>query len=217
MSTVQPESPPIDIRQAVLWQYEQAEKIKELTLRREAWLRENHEDFWAAWYRDVFNLDTAKEFGLAVWARILDAPLDFVNEEQSGKVPFGFGSFNQNFRNANFGQQPGSVQGLTLEQRRILLKLRYAQITSRCTVPDINEALAGVFGQGQAYVIDPQDMSFAIFVFGFQPDSSLQLLLEKFDILPRPSAVGARYIVITRPVFGFGPFNQNFFNSTLGA
>ncbi len=217
MTTVQPISPPIDIRQAVLWQYEQAEKIKELTLRREAWLRENHLDFWEAWYRDVFNLDTANEFGLAVWARILDAPLDFVNSDQPGKVPFGFGAFNKNFNNGNFAQQAGSTQGLTTSQKRIVLKLRYAQITSRCTVPDINKALAGVFGAGNAYVLDPQDMSFAVFVFDFQPDSSLQLVLEKFDILPRPSAVGARWIVAARPVFGFGPYNLNFNNATLGA
>lgn len=217
MSTVQGFNPSINLRQAVLWQYESATKIKELTELRQAWIDKHHADFWSAWYRDVFNIATANDFGLAVWGRILDVPLGVTNDAQVGKIPFGFGPFNKNFNNGNFAQKAGSTQNLTTEQNRLVIRLRYFQLTSRCTVPEINEFLALAFGEGNAYVLDPQDMSYAVYVFGFEPDSSLRFILEKYDLLPRPSTVGARWVVASRPVFGFGPYNLNFNNGTLGA
>ena len=217
MSTVQQFDPSIDLRQAVLWQYESASKIKALTDLRQKWIDQHHADFWADWYRDVFNINTANDFGLAVWARILNVPLEVDNEVQSNKVAFGFGSFNTNFNNSNFGVPLGSTQALNTEQKRLVIRLRYFQLTSRCTVPEINEFLALAFGSGKAYVLDPQDMSFVTYVFGFQPDSSLKFILEKFDLLPRPSTVGVQWIAPQRPVFGFGEINLNFNNGTLGA
>lgn len=217
MSTVQPFDPSVNLRQAVLWQYESAEKIKALTDLRQAWINQHHADFWADWYRDVFNVSTANDFGLAIWARILNIPLEVDNAAQPGKVPFGFGAFNRNFNNGNFGVQAGSTQALTTEQKRLVIRLRYFQLTSRCTVPEINEFLALAFGDGNAYVLDPQDMTFATYVFTFQVDSSLRFILEKYDLLPRPSTVGVQWISQQRPVFGFGIYNRNFNNGTFGA
>lgn len=218
MSTVQTFNPSINLREAILWQYESAEKIKELTDARQAWIEKHHTDFWNAWYRDVFNIATANDFGLAIWGRILNVPLGVTNEGQPGKIPFGFGAFNKNFNNGNFAQAAGSTQNLTTEQKRLVIRLRYFQLTSRCTVPEINEFLALAFGdQGDAYVLDPQDMTYAVYVFGFQVDSSLRFILEKFELLPRPSTIGVEWVQSTRPVFGFGPYNLNFNNGTLGA
>lgn len=217
MSTVQHGIAPINLRQAVLWQYESAEKIKALTEMRQAWIDQAHTDFWSDWYRDVFNVDTANDFGLAVWSRILDVPLGVTNDPQPDKIPFGFGPFNANFNNGNFGVVGGTTQELSLEQKRLVIKLRYFQLTSRCTVPEINEFLALAFGEGAAYVLDPQDMTYAVYVFGFQVDSSLRFILEQYDLLPRPSTIGVEWVQATRPVFGFGPHNLNFNNGTLGA
>lgn len=214
MTTVQVFNPNIDIFKAVLWQYEEAENIVELTQARQSWLRENHGNFWTSWCRDVFNISTANDFGLAVWARILDVNLGVTNESQDGKVPFGFGAFNENFNNSNFGQVAGSTQTLSTEQKRLVIRLRYFQLTSRGSVTEINEFLNLVFGEQQAWVLDPQDMSYAIYVFGFQPDSSLRFILEKYDLLPRPSTIGVQWLVASRPVFGFGIYNKNFNNGT---
>lgn len=125
---------------------------------------------------------------------------------------------NLNFDRGNFGSATSSVAGLTLEQKRILLRLRYFKLISRCTVPEINRIMKSVLGdQGTVYVLDANDMNFVTYVFGFQPNSSLAFVLQNFDVLPRPAAVGVRYIVGTRQTFGFGQFFKNFNNGTFGA
>jgi Protein of unknown function (DUF2612) len=123
----------------------------------------------------------------------------------------------QNFDNGNFGVSAAGV-GLTLDQKRLLLKLQYFKLTTRCTVPEINARMKALLGQyGNVYVLDANNMSFITYVFGFMPNSALQFVLENFDVLPRPAAVGVKYIVSTRPSFGFGSSNQNFDNGTFWA
>ncbi|MBP3934792.1 MAG: DUF2612 domain-containing protein [Pseudomonas sp.] len=217
MSTVQEFDASVNLLSAILWQYEDAEKLKALATAKQAWTTKHQTEFWLGWYRDVFNVDTANAFGLSIWGRILDVPLGLEVEKQN-KVSFGFGSFNANFNNGNFGVDSDRTQGLTLEQQRLVIRLRYFQLTSRGTVPEINQFLNKLFGQdGGAFVIDPHDMSFAIYQFNFQPDSSLTFILDEFDLLPRPAGVGVEWRVIMRPVFGFGPYNLNFDNGTFGS
>lgn len=123
----------------------------------------------------------------------------------------------QNFDNGNFGTAASGI-GLNLEQKRILLQLQYYKLISRCTVPEVNERLKAILKQyGSVYVLDGNNMAFTTYVFGFQPNSALQFVLENFNVLPRPAAVGIKYIVSTRPAFGFGAFNQNFNNGTFWA
>lgn len=125
---------------------------------------------------------------------------------------------NKNFGHGNFGSNSSTVAGLTLEQKRILLRLRYFKLISRCTVPEINRMMKSLLGdQGSVYVLDANDMSYITYIFGFQPDSSLAFVLQNFDVLPRPAAVGVRYLVSTRPTFGFGPYFKNFNHGTFGA
>lgn len=125
---------------------------------------------------------------------------------------------NKNFNHGNFGSKSSTVVGLTLDQKRILLRLRYFKLVSRCTIPEINRIMKTVLGdQGSVYVLDAGDMEFVTYVFGFQPNSALEFVLQNFDVLPRPAAVGVRYIVSTRKTFGFGPYFKNFNNGTFGA
>jgi hypothetical protein len=122
-----------------------------------------------------------------------------------------------NFGHGNFGiSQAGA--GLTLEQKRVLLQLRYYQLVSRCTVPEINERVSDILGDfGKVYVLDGNNMQYVTYVFGFQPNSALQFILENFDVLPRPAGVGVKIVVSTRPAFGFGTFNKNFNNGNFWA
>lgn len=122
-----------------------------------------------------------------------------------------------NFNRGNFGTSQAGV-GLTLAQKRILLQLQYYKLISRCTVPEINERVSAILGeQGSVYVLDSNNMQYITYVFGFQPNSALQFILENFDVLPRPAGVGVRFIISTRPAFGFGSFNKNFNNGTFWA
>lgn len=197
MSTIQDFDSSLNLMVAILWQYEDAEKLKAIVSAKQAWVNANQRDFWSSWYRDVFNIDTANAFGLSVWARILDAPLKINVSPQKKKVPFGFGSFNKNFNIGNFGVDSDQSQGLNIEQQRLVIRFRYFQLTTRCAVPEINQFLSEMFGDlGPAYVTDPKDMSVITYNFGFTPDSQLQFVLDEFDLLPRPAGVGVKWVII---------------------
>ncbi len=58
----------VNLLKSILWQYENADKLKALVIGQQEWINENHTEFWKSWIRDVFNLKTANAFGLAVWA-----------------------------------------------------------------------------------------------------------------------------------------------------
>jgi hypothetical protein len=348
----------VDLLQNLLWRNDEAATLQALMQAKQDWYAKNHQQFWDDWCTNVFNLDTANEFGLSVWAQILGVPLSLIVAPNQGPQ-FGFDfpqlltdradangtwthtgtvtvtagqadpnagtkavlvdftgngggakvglvpiiagipagrvtlsfkaklisgtqgtlasdvggitlgnwpalntstwttvtltttlasaqtTFNivsstsstckvaifnpqlkandavsngrTNFNNGNFGVSQAGV-GLTLDQKRILLKLKYYKLISRCTVPEINERLNAILKPyGSVYVLDSNNMRYITYVFGFQPNSALQFVLENFDVLPRPAAVGVRFIISTRPAFGFGPFNQNFNNGTFWA
>lgn len=218
MATVQGFDSSVNLLQAILWQYEDAERLLAIARAKQDWVDSNQTEFWQSWYRDVFNVDTANDFGLSVWGRILNVKMSVSVAPQPNKISFGFGSYNANFNNGNFGVDRDKTVGLTLEQKRTVIKMRYFQLTSRCTATEINEFLSGMFGsQGSVYVIDSYDMSFITFLFTFSPSSQLQFILDEFDLLPRPAAVGARWVAQGRESFGFGPDNLNFNNGSFGA
>lgn len=204
----------VDLLQALLWQHNNAPRITALMRLKNLWYQTNQEEFWTAWVRDVFDLRTANEFGLKVWSIILGIPLTMIFEPGQG-VKFGFGEFNKNFNNGNFGTLGSVSAGLTADQARLLLQLRYFQLICRPTVPEINQFLAYVFrGQGNVFCKDTNDMQYVIYSFGFAPGSMLMKMLVYYDVLPRPAGVGVQIIVEGRPVFGFGDFNRNFNNGT---
>lgn len=348
----------VDVLRALLWRNDESTNLQALLQSKQNWYSTNHEQFWADWVTNVFNLNTANDFGLSVWALILGVPLNLIVAPNVGPQ-WGFGPtelltdradtgstwaaagtggsvtnaqadpnggtqavllnlsgagtksvkmtpiasgipagavtlsfqaklisgtqgtlasdaggttlgtwpalstsawttvtlsatlgaaqtlfnilsgtastaqvavFNPqlvsntavsngrlNFNHGNFGTSQAGV-GLTQDQKRILLKLQYYKLISRCTVPEINARMKAILGNyGSVYVLDANNMSYVTYVFGFAPNNALQFILENFDVLPRPAAVGVKYIVSTRPSFGFGAFNQNFNNGTFWA
>ncbi len=125
---------------------------------------------------------------------------------------------NLNFNNGNFGSLTSQAANLTTDQKRILLLLRYFKLTTLPSVTAINAGLKRILGSyGGAYVLDGLNMTYVTYVFGFQPNSALSFVLNNFDVMPRPAAVGVRFVISTRATFGFGPYNKNFNNGTFGA
>ncbi len=206
----------VDLLQALLWQYDNANNLRGLLERKQAWYDENHTKFWENWIKDVFDLRTANEFGLLVWAALLGVPLSVtVEPTQSGSPVFGFGAANKNFGHGSFGSKSSSTVKLTIEQKRIVLRLRYFQLVSRGTIPEINQFMKVLLDdQGPVYVLDTHDMSYVIYVFTYQPSPGLTFVLDHYDLLPRPAGVGVRRIITTRPSFGFGAQNKNFGHGT---
>lgn len=206
----------VDLMRSILWQYEGAPRAVALARNDQAWIDSHQSEFWRAWHRNVFDLDTANEFGLSVWARILGVSLE-IGEPRRVEGVFGFGAENKNFGNGNFGRGADGQVSLDIESTRKLLKLRWFQLTMRPTAPNINQALASVFGDGIAYVADSYDMNLVTFFFTQAPDYRLRRLLERTDILPRPSTVGVGWKVQVKPSWGFGPEHLNFENGNFGA
>lgn len=203
-----------NIREAILWQFETAARLIGLVDIVKAGYDKYSRDFWDKWYTDVFNIDTANDFGLGIWAKILGVKLSVSFEPQTAKVAFGFGANRNNFHaQTNFGSRAGGTAGLTTSQRRMVIRARHFQLTTRPTVDNINEFLRSYFwkGDSKVYVIDPQDMSQIVYTFLYQPDGELSFLLDNIDILPRPACVGVGINIITGDAkFGFGTNRANF-------
>lgn len=216
---VQPFDQSVNVLPSILWQYENADKFARLIQSQQAWIDENQNRFWTDWLRDVFDVDTANSFGLSVWARILGINLSVATEPTVGNISWGFGANRRNFGRGNFGRDRDGQISLSLEQQRLVIKLRLAQIIVRPTAYYINEMLEAVLNTDdrKVYAYDTLDMEYVAYVFDFAPDSQLRFILENYDLLPRPSGVGVRWIVASRPAWGFGPNRLNFNNGTFGA
>lgn len=202
---------PIDITQVLTWQYNDATRLQSLIEKHQAWIDRYHNQFWTDWYDDIFNLDTANDFGLSVWAIILGVSFG-VEMSDGTKNIFGFDPYGDNFFASNFSAVASGAVQLTTEQKRIVLKLRYYQMISRATIPEINAAVKAIFGN--AWVLDPGDMSFVYIVMGGTPTSEQQFIIDNFDVIPRPSGIGFAYRYNIDSAFGFAPYGQNFYNST---
>ena len=194
MSTIQQIDTNANLLRAILWQYEGADNLRQIVEAEQAWFDGAQVEFWESWIRDVFNFNTANDFGLAVWSRILDIDLGVDVSASPDEPCFGFGQYNENFNNGNFSRIRGGTVSLTTDQKRLVIRLRYAQLTTRPTVPNINRILSDVFADfgGSAYVTDNQDMTID-YQFNFLIPSSLRFILEKYDLLLRPSTVGYTY------------------------
>lgn len=183
----------VDLLQCLLWQYNDATNLQTLLQRKQAWYDAVQENFWTDWISDVFDITTANEFGLSVWAAILDVPLVVVPADQIAKPLFGFGAENHGFTQGNFASA-NMLAALSVEQRRLVLRLRYFQLVTRGAVTEVNAFMAQVFGEGVCYVEDLGNMAVR-YVFTEQPTSAVELILTEFDVLPRPAGVSAEYIV----------------------
>lgn len=217
MSNIQEIDNSVDLMKSILWQYNDAVRLQKILELKQLWYDENHTQFWDNWIVDVFDLKTANNFGLSVWAIILDVPLSFTAPpSDANKIGFGFGTQRKNFNHGNFKRKTGGGVMLTLEQKRLVLQLRYFQLTTNCGILEVNKFMAYLFGPnpdfGLVYVRDNLNMT-CTYVFSFYPPSQLQLVLDEFDLMPRPTGVKFNYVTDFVLPWGFGEFRQNFNNA----
>lgn len=199
----------IDLKKVIKWEYDQAPNLSSLFDFKQKWYDKNHEEFWTSWERDVFNLFTANDFGLNVWAIILELPLYTESNASPASYPaFGFSSFGLNFGKSNFATDVDTVNRLTTEQKRQLLRMRWWQIVSDGSMPSINHALHDVFGR-DVYALDGLDMTITVVYQIILPDIMMRLL-QDFDLIPRPSGVKFNHLVKPRDAFGFAEYSLNF-------
>lgn len=200
----------VDLIQALLWQHNEAPRITALLRLKNAWYTANLSNFWETWLHDVFDMRTANTFGLKVWSLILGIPLNTVANPNNPDI-FGFDEFNLNYDQGYFGLSNNNSVVVPIEHARILLRLRYFNITCRPTIPEINEFLRDVFPNPEGvWVIDSNDMTWITYSFGWNPGEPLIELLYYYDVLPRPAAVGVRIAVKMPQFFGFDKYRETF-------
>ncbi len=207
--TIQPFDYDVNILGALLWQYGNAPNVLSLMNDKQGWYDLNQKQFWLDFYTNIFDLRTANNFGLSVWAIILDAPIQY-NLPGAGVEAWGFGEFRKHFDHGNFASNSGNTYTLSIDTARVILRLRYYALTGACTVPSINRMLSDVFQDyGHAYVVDAFDMR-QQYVFNFILPADMQFAFNRFDILPRPAGVGSSFITFLEAPWGFNSDATNF-------
>lgn len=203
----------VNLLQALIWQYNSAPNLEALLRQKQEWYNLYNRDFWENWRRDVFDLRTANEFGLVIWSIILGLPLSISLPPTGNINKWGFGIYNRNFNRGPFGSLGSTSSGLSADQARQLLQLRYFQLVTRPTTIQINEMLARVFG-GDVYAVEDTTMGPLVYVFKNIIDPKFENALLTFDVLPRPATVGISIVFQRRDVFGYGIYNLNFNRGT---
>ena len=199
----------VNLLRALLWQYNEAARLEGLVQQKQDWYNVAQSEFWSNWYDDVFNLQTANDFGLTVWAIILGLPLAVTLPVPDDQDFFGFAPDDVNFTNGGFAGSSGPIV-LNTEQKRLALRLRYYQLTTRFSVTQANAIIAAVFGPGAGYVVDGLNMRIR-YVFSIPLSPDLQFVLTQYDLLPRPAGVMADFVILGETDgFGFGAYHFNF-------
>ena len=158
----------IDLQKCIIWQYDKAKKLQTLINKKESWYLQNVTNFIRDFFWNIFNIDTATEFGLTIWGKMLglDRNVVFIG---------------------------GQSHYLTTEQYRFLLKGQVLKFNMKnVSVPEINKYLRVVFNtadNSEVFVRDNHDMSLTYMItknMGIYNEEITQLL-NYYDFLPRPA------------------------------
>lgn len=180
----------IDLQKCIIWQYDKASKLKFLITQKESWYAKYVTNFIRDFFWNIFNIDTANEFGLTIWGKMLglDRNVVFIG---------------------------GQSHYLTTEQYRFLLKGQILKFNMRnVSVPEINKYLRVIFNlsdNSQVFVRDNHDMTITYNItknMGTLQEEITQLL-NYYDFLPRPAGVGVNVVLSYDGYFGFEGAGEN--------
>lgn len=187
MTTIFEYNPSIDLTKHIFWQYNNAPALNSLINSKQSWYNENQTDYWTNWVKNVLNITSANDYGLAIWGILLGIPRTYLVD--------------------------GENISLSKEQFRTVILARLRLLHMRCTVPEINKLLKFLFGKyGKAYVTDNFDMTM-IYHFNFNLTALQIAVLQNVTLLPRPAGVKQILVALGDNVFGFNgsgayPFDQ---------
>lgn len=149
---------------------------------------------WNNFYQYVWNIDTAQNWGLDFWGKVLGvsrylqipASADYLGFQGSGGTasgfPFDVGVF---FDGATATQ----TFALSDDQYRILLYAKAFANICRCCIPVLNQLMRMLFSAyGDAYVIDNGNMSMTWYL-GFTPTGVQLAIVQQSGVLPHPTGV----------------------------
>ena len=193
MSNIQDYNIEIDLLKHIPWQYDNATHLKKIIQNKQDNFQKYVIDFIDDMYTNFYNIDTANNFGLRLWEIILN--IDFTVEPQAPRTNniFGFGSFNSNFFNSNFAPVVGEDNSLSLELKRLVVKLKYQSYFAPSSIIEINRVLKIAIGQN-SYAIDNLDMSVTVHVETATADPIRYNAMKDYYLLPIPAGVSVNYV-----------------------
>jgi len=180
--------------------------------------------FWAAFYSDVWNVDSAKGFGLDIWGNIVGVGRLLQIPGNDPIVGFDNPSFPKDWYPMSEGRfaiegEVTTAYELPDDAYRVLILTKALANIITTTAPAMNQLLRNMFpGRGRAFVRDLGGMAMQ-FVFNFRLSAVEYAILTQSGALPHPAGVFYSVVVIPGGLFGFQgytgarPFNFGVFNS----
>ena len=168
-----------DLSKIILWQYDDAEKFKNLVANEQEFMDEAVTQFWQDFNVNIFNLSTCNTFGLELWGKLLGVARPTYLD---GGVAVEYSD----------------------EQYRLVLQARIYLLTFDGSAYSLNRFFKMLFPQYPVIITDNYDMTVTI---GFvqEPTDDMKTIFRDSDFLPRPS--GVEYIMDWQTdyttVFGF--------------
>lgn len=118
--------------------------------------------------------------------------------------------------NRRFKDENGDLMILTDAQFREVIKIRAFGTTWDGSIKSMNVFLNNLFkDRGVSYMLDPQNMTYELFVFNFELEPWERYLFSTYDIFPRPAGVGTYFEEVGDDKwFGFYKYGQLYFYPT---
>ena len=166
-----------DIKRSITWQYDDAEHLVALILMINDFFAQSTEQFWDDWFSNIENIDTATDFGLAIWGILLSLPRPDV-------------------------QVGGTTGTISTNLYRKLLKLRLRLLFSNSSMGEYVKIYNEIF-DGKIKVVDNQTMSMD-FVDDESLDDETKAVMEQSPeaIFLYPTGV-KHNVPCNDPVFAF--------------
>lgn len=165
-------------------------------------------------YHAVWNINTAQDYGLDVWGRIVGVDRDFKVTPKDHYLGFsdGFLAFNDGIWSVGDGAT--AVYTLNDDAYRKLIMIKAMKNIIYATAYNINRLLIAMFGdRGRVYFLKIGTMK-ARYVFQFNLTPTERTIIFQSDILPRPSGVLVDFFEPKAgQYFGFKEANLTPFNN----
>lgn len=160
---------------------------------------------------DVYNLKTAKGYGLDMWGKLLGFPRYLPTKEapENIKPENNALSFNEKtFYKVQFGYvdlDAFTYLRLADDMYKVMLNCVLLKTTTDCSLESINAYCKHLFTQmgGSAFIRDSEDMEFTYFIFRFKMPDWFKYIIDNYDILPRAAGVGMKYFESEAYYIGF--------------
>lgn len=143
-----------ELDRVILWQYDNSNLVGFVQLLAD-FLGQSTKQFWEDWQSDVVNVDTANDFGLAVWGKVLGIERPVI-----------------------------STGTISTELFRKIVKARFELMNSSATIHDYIKYVDAIFGEGMVTVADGNDMSISFGEYAGGDEELAKLSVESLIPYP---------------------------------